>query len=188
MNNPNKNGDVSISYLNVIVGIFLLILAVSGTFIGETMNCQLQKFLMYNMIAKNVVILMITYFALGFASNANKQDPVSTFKQSIAIWVFFLCFNKMDIEYASIVMFLLFIILICKDYITYYSNNDKNKHIDKINKLDNTIKHLFMIITGITLVGVVIYFKRQRSEYSRSFSYIKFIFGSSKCASHSTIH
>jgi len=42
---------------NIVVGIFLLILAVSGNFVAETISCQSQKLLYNNMLAKNVIIL-----------------------------------------------------------------------------------------------------------------------------------
>ena len=52
-------------------GIFLLILAVAGNFVAETLGCKTQKLLSENMLAKQVVILLILYFAIDFTSKHN---------------------------------------------------------------------------------------------------------------------
>ena len=48
---------------NSILGVFLLLLAVSGNFIAETLGCKVQKLLTNNMYAKNIIIILITYFS-----------------------------------------------------------------------------------------------------------------------------
>ena len=49
---------------SIIKGIFLLILAISGNFIGETLGCKTQKMLRENMFAKQMVVYLIIYFVL----------------------------------------------------------------------------------------------------------------------------
>ena len=52
-NSKKQNMDT----INLITGIFLLILAVSGNFIAETLGCKTQKLLSENMFAKNIIII-----------------------------------------------------------------------------------------------------------------------------------
>ena len=181
---PNKteSSNASFAKLDIIKGIFLLILAVSGNFLSETMGCQMQKLLTNNMFAKNIIILMVIYFALGFASDQTNSHPLQIMKQTLFIWVFFLIFNKMDVYYTTIVAFLLFSILLCKDYIKYYQSRNEKEYNEKIVYLENITDKIVIVTLLITIVGFFIYFSKQRSDYNDSFSYTKFIFGSPKCA------
>ena len=51
---------------DAIKGIFLLILAIAGSFITETLGCKTQKMLINNMFAKHFVIILILYFTINF--------------------------------------------------------------------------------------------------------------------------
>lgn len=169
--------------LTMILGIFLLILAISGNFVAEAMGCQMQKVLSENMYAKHAVILMIIYFSLGYASDTESVIPTDTMKNAFYIWLFFLMFNKMDIYFSAIVGTILFSILICKDYIDYYTKQEPKKNKDIIDKLLRAVTTLYHMASIITIVGFALYFKRQHAEHYGSFSYITFLLGTSKCAS-----
>jgi hypothetical protein len=184
---PNKERlaspiNKSSTKFTIIQGIFLLIVAVSGNFVAETMSCQTQKLLSENMYVKNAVIILIVYFSLGFASSEHNISPSEVFKQSLLIWSFFLMFNKMEIFFSAMVVAMLTMILICKDYITYYEKYDKKKHATTINTLSQTMNYLFYGVIVTTIVGFGMYFKKQRSDYFSTFSYSTFLFGSPKCS------
>ena len=178
----NKKPASSSIIITIITGIFLLILAVSGNFVAETMSCQSQKVLSENMFVKHAVIILITYFSLGFASGENNIDPSELFKQAIYIWIFFLMFNKMELFFTGVVVAMLTTLLICKNYISYYEkdNADKNKQI--IDTLTRVSDYLFNGVLITTVIGFGLYFKKQHTDYYNDFSYTKFMFGSPKCA------
>lgn len=166
----------------MIQGIFLLILAVSGNFVAETMSCQAQKVLSENMYVKHGVIVMITYFSLGFASGEENISPVELFKQAVSIWAFFLMFNKMEMYFTAMVVVMLTTLLICKNSITYYEKEDAEKNKEIIKTLTHTMDYLFSAITLTTIVGFGLYFKKQHSDYFSTFSYTTFLFGTPKCS------
>lgn len=167
--------------MTIIQGIFLLIIAVSGNFVAETMSCQSQKVLSENMYVKHFVIILIVYFSLGFASSEN-INPLELFKQSISIWAFFLMFNKMEMFFTAMVVAMLTILLVCKNYITYYQKEDEEKHKEIINTLSLTMDYLFSGIMLTTIVGFGMYFKKQHTDYFSTFSYSTFLFGKPKCS------
>ena len=180
---PSTTSDASSSRrMTMIMGIFLLILAVSGNFVAETMSCQAQKVLSENMYVKHGVIVLITYFSLGFASSEENISPMELFKQAVSIWAFFLMFNKMEMYFTAMVVAMLAILLICKNYITYYQTQDAEKNKEIIKTLTLTMDYLFTAITLTTIVGFGLYFKKQRSDYFSTFSYSKFLFGTPKCS------
>ena len=167
----------------IIKGIFLLILAVSGNFVAELMSCQTQKLLSENMYMKHGIIILIIYFSLGFASSELNISPTEIFKQSIYIWLFFLMFNKMDIFFTALVVGMLTVMLVCKDYITYYTKQDNKENKETIDTLLRSLDYLFYSITLTTIIGFGIYFKKQHNDYFNTFSYSKFLFGTPKCSS-----
>jgi magnesium-transporting ATPase (P-type) len=178
---PNTPTTSSIRMI-MIQGIFLLILAVSGNFVAETMSCQAQKILSENMYVKHGIIVLITYFSLGFASGETNISPMELFKQAVSIWAFFLMFNKMEMFFTAIVVAMLATLLICKNYITYYQKQDAEKNKEIINTLTLTMDYLFSAITLTTIVGFGLYFKKQHTDYFSTFSYSKFLFGTPKCS------
>jgi len=79
---------------NIMNGVLLLILAISGNFIAETLGCKTQKLLTENMLAKHVVILFIIYFSLGFASESN-PNPIDFIKKlSINMGIIFIIYQN----------------------------------------------------------------------------------------------
>ena len=168
---------------NIVVGIFLLILAVSGNFVAETISCQSQKLLSTNMLAKNVVILMVIYFSLGFASSEKLVNPITLAGNSVLIWVFFLLFNKMDIQYTIISIVGMFAILVMKDFADYYdaTKNKENEHM--VPALLKGMDYVFASVCLTVIVGFLLYFKKQYRDYYKTFSFMTFIFGKTTCKS-----
>ena len=166
-----------IKTLNIIFGIFLLIMAVSGNFVAETLSCSSQRLLKYNMYIKNIVILMIIYFTLGFTDNT--VHPLILTRQTLFIWVFFIIFNKMRLIYTSISLMGLFIILIMKNYVDYFN------HVGSNTILISSIKKYMYILFGIVCLTVIYgfykYYREKLDEYKDDFSYKFFLFGLPSC-------
>ena len=173
--NKNKNIDK-------VTGIFLLIVAVCGNFVAETLSCQTQKLLSENMFAKNFIIIMIIYFAIGFTSDII-INPLMLLYQTIIIWVFFIFFNKMTLPFTITSFIGLFGIIFINNYIKYYENEDKNKNKDIILSLEKINEYLLIFICITILIGHGMYFSKQYNDYYKDFSYITFLFGKNKCKS-----
>jgi len=168
--------------LNVILGVFLLTLAVSGNFIAEALSCKIRTLLSENMYAKNLVIILIIYFSLGLVSDKS-IIPTDHFKNTLGIWILFLVFNKMSIPFTIVTFFLLFSVLICKNWIDYYNANDKEKNKEQIDNLDNISKYLLLSTIITIILGFLFYFRKQYSEHHKNFHFLTFLFGKVKCDS-----
>jgi hypothetical protein len=165
---------------NSILGIFLLLLAVSGNFIAETLGCKTQKLLSTNMYAKNIIIILITYFSLGLSNNKEIVSPLVNFKNAILIWGAFLIFNKMSLIFTILAFGLITIKLVLYNYIEYYN---KKGYTAKAQKLETYYSHLFNLNIGVITIGFLLYLKKQHKEYNSKFNILKFIFGTVKCKS-----
>lgn len=167
---------------SIIKGIFLLILAVSGNFVAETLGCKTQKLLSESMLAKHSIIFLIIYFALGFTSD-NNYHPLVIARMSGFIWVLFILFTKMSITFTILTFGLLAIRYIISTFIDYYKSDGEEKNRDIIKLLILFGENIVMLTIGIVVLGFVLYFRQQYTEYNKSWSTFKFIFGVNKCKS-----
>lgn len=164
----------------IIKGIFLLILAISGNFIAETLGCKTQKLLKENMVVKHIVIFLIIYFVLGFTSD-EKLHPLDIGKNALFIWILFVLFTRMSLFFTIIVFILITFRYIISLTIEYYKEKEENSEFIESLKLmgDNMV----YVIVVLILVGFILYTRKQYSEYYKDWSTYKFVFGVNKCKS-----
>lgn len=173
---------------NIIKGIFLLILAVSGNFVAETLGCKTQKLMSENMYVKHLVIILTLYFAIGFTNTDEAKHPFVLFKMVMSIYVLFLLFTKMDIRSTIIVLGLLTLSYVNSTFINYYKNISPNgEEEETIELLGKIQKTLYVSMTALILIGFTLYYRKKRIEYTSLFnnkwSTSKFLFGVNKCKS-----
>ena len=130
------------TYLNEAVqGVFLLILAVAGNFVAETLGCKTQKLLSENMFAKHFIIISILYFAIDFSSGSNNpRPPWDTLKLTLVIYILFILFTKMSLTFSVIVFGMFITGYFINTYIEYYTKTDPKNPI--IKKLQRTIQYM----------------------------------------------
>jgi hypothetical protein len=169
--------------------VFLIILAVSGNFVGNTLGCQTQSLLTSNMYVKNILLLFIIYFTISFTDD-DKNNPVDMLINSFYIWLLFILFTKQKITTTIILFILFFISYFLNNYITYYERiiNENKDNIEHNKKLNNIIKKLekiknfiYIIELIILICGFLYYLCYQYNEYNKDFNFIKFIFGKPNC-------
>lgn len=167
---------------HIILGFFLLLIGVMGNYIAETLGCKMRKLLRENMFAKNIVVILIIYFVIGFTSDP-LISPTRNIGLSLIIWIMFLLFNKTRIEFTLIASFILILLLLSKNYMDHYKAKDKNKYSDRIKKLRKTIVVLAYIFFIIISIGFIIYLSDKYEEYYDNFSFVSFMFGKVNCKS-----
>lgn len=165
----------------IIKGIFLLILAISGNFVAETLGCKTQKILSENIYMKHLVILFILYFSVGFASD-EPEHPLNILKMAFYIYILFLFFTKMNLYFTGVVFLLLSICYILSTFIDYYEYTGIHTDIT-IDTLTNIRKMIYISLMPIIIIGFILYFKNKRNEYKTTWSTLKFIFGKVNCNS-----
>ena len=101
-----------------IKGLFLLILAICGNFIAETLGCQTQKLLTNSTMAKQMMTFFIIFFTIDY-SDKNIEEPSSKLIKASLVYLFFLLFSKMDLKPTIIVFILLISIYIANSYKKY---------------------------------------------------------------------
>lgn len=158
--------------------LFLLLLSVSGNYIGQTLSCQIQKFFK-NMIVKQLVTLFIIYFTIVFTKEGDNNVPTDDMIDAIKIWIGYLLFSKMDLLPSLFVILLLMLTFILDNFRKYYENNLINN--EKITKIKEIQKTLLNVIILVVILGSTKYFIGKKREFKSLFSFKKFIFGVKKC-------
>lgn len=163
----------------VMKGIFLLVLAIIGGYIANTLGCKTQRLMETNMVVKHIVTIMVLYFAMDLSSQfqEKKISPFENFKLSLIIYSFFLLFTKMSLQFTIFTFILLGMAYFLSSYIKYLDNNDSE--FTKL--LTNAVEILYILIIIIVLVGFSLYYIKQRKDHDKNFSHIKYLFGVLNC-------
>ena len=165
--------------INLLKGIFLLILAICGNFIAETLSCKTQKILKNNMYFKQLIIILMIYFVINLMDDKIKH-PKENFKITIIIYLTFLMLTKMNIYFTLITFIILTTIFILENYIIYYKKNKNNIH----KNLKDIQNKLIYTLGGIIVLGFSLYFIKQKNDHKKNWNTLKFIFGVVKCDSN----
>ena len=167
---------------DTVKGVFLLILAIAGNFVAETLGCRTRELLTNNMYAKHLVSVFILYFSIGLFHKKDKH-PSETIKATVLVYFIFILFTKMDLKITILVFILLATYYINWTYIDYYKTLEEDKYQKKSEQLLALQKSLFSLIGILIIYGFTSYLKRQYNEYSEEWSTIKFLFGVKNCKS-----
>ena len=164
----------------IIKSIFLMLLAISGGYVAQTLGCKTQKLLTENMSVKHLVIIMLIFFTNSvFGDNI---DPSENFKTTFVIYFCYLLFTKIGHTYLTILVFsLLGINYILSTYVAYYEKNEIEG--ERVKKIKDIQKKLTIVSMVTVLLGFSLYLKKKYVEYGKDFSVITFIFGVLKCKS-----
>jgi len=174
-----SNNLSSENITNILKGTFLILLAVAGNFIAETLGCNTQKFLTHNIFGKHLVLFLIIYFALDL-TNDKPMSPVQILTTTSLVYLFFLLFTKQGPFFTMITFCILISMYITYNQMKYLKENDKLKKEDE-RKLHQIIYYLQISFVLFLIIGYSRYYMKQRSDHGRNFNTLKFIFGSEKC-------
>ena len=160
-------------------GFFLLLLAVSGNFVAETLGCETQYLFSKNMFVKQLIIFFMIYFTINFSSSSAPSPQSSLFK-AFLLWVFFLLFTKMTAGFTVAVLLVLLVVYTLGNYQKYLNakkDKSKNKEIKELQTA------LIGLVVLLILLGTSTYYKAKQREYMGKFHFNKFIFGITSCKS-----
>ena len=184
----NMNNFVS-NNSAMIKSIFLLVLAVSGNFVGETLSCKTQYHMSNNMAVKHLVILMLIYFTLNFTSSETPH-PLEVAKKTALIWVVFVMFTKMTVKHTLagfLVLIAFFVLTNLVDYEEAHADEKQDgKVVVKSNRVDLYKKGqqgLFFVFLVVLVSGFTSYMMEKRAEYGNRFEMQKFLLGVTQCDS-----
>lgn len=162
---------------DIIKGIFLLVLTILATTIENTFSCQTLQFIYKNVYARQFLLFSVIYFIIDF-STEKSLNPFYNLKYSLILYILYTIISKQNIFFSSIIFILLCTMYILNDLIDYYDSLDDEKDIEY---LYTAINYLYYITISITVIGFIIYFRKEYKEHKKTFKVLKFLFGTNKC-------
>ena len=169
--------------------VFLIFLAVSANFVGNTLNCSIQKLLTENAVVRHLFVLLIIYFTIDFTSKSN-MHPMQIFKNAVFIYLLFILLTKQTYGMFILNILLIFLIYICsimKQYIEQEKEkNEENKesNLEWNEDIVNLVNKYLQYVLIITLIiGFILYFNKQYNDHKKNFSILIFLLGLNKCSS-----
>ena len=178
--------------IGIIDGVFLLFLAIAGNFLAETLGCHTQEALTNKIMAKQIMTFFVIFFTLDYSNNDTYvEHPIYKLIKAGAVYIFFLLFTKMDWNTTLLTITMLVGIYTVHIFKIYYIDLFKLKkdptkeeiafEQERESRIDKILSLLTAITGIIIIVGFMMYYKRKRKEYNKTFSIFKFIFGVTKC-------
>lgn len=168
--------------IDFVKSFFILVLAVSGNFVGETLSCQTRTFLQ-KMYAKDILIFILLYFGLDLMhdDSNNPPHPIVRLKEAFLIWIFYTMFSRMTIIPTILAFTLLCVYYILLDLITYYEKKENPHEETYINKLKTIKTYIMNTAFLVVVIGFLLYFLKEKKDYGKNFSIVKFFRGVKKC-------
>ena len=163
-------------------GVFLLILAVSGNFVAETLGCNTHELLKTNLLAKHLLVFMILYFTISFTSHEEAPDPKKNLIGATLVYGFFIMFTRMRLHITIIAFFVLMILYLLSEFITYYTSHPGKVPPNRMVILTDIQKTLYVLLPIIVLYGFIVYmYDQYRVNGKNKSKLINLIFGVPRC-------
>ena len=121
------------------------------------------------------------YFAISefFGDEDLPEDPNDILFTALKLWMFYVIFNKMSINYTLAVFLAMVVLLYIQNYEQHKSVTEDTKNLKFVAKSTQ----LFILV--VSIIGFISYTLKQMNDWGDKFSPILFIFGSPKCSSDS---
>jgi len=155
--------------------VFLLFIAISANFLGNTLNCNLQFNLTTIPILRNLFLYILIVFTIDFTSK-DSMSVGEIISKSLIIYIFYIMLSKQDYITMYIVVILLIASYLCYIQTNYLKENGKESKF-----FNDLTSFLIFSIGTVTLIGFIIYFYRQYNDHKDNFDITKFIFGTNQC-------
>ena len=163
-------------------GVFLLLLAVSGNFVAETLGCNTHQLLKTNMFAKHLLVFMILYFTISFTSHEEAPDPKKNLIGAALVYGFFIMFTRMRLNITIWAFFVLMILYLLSEFITYYTSHPGKVPANRMEILVDIQKTLYVLLPIIVLYGFIVYmYDEYRVNGKNKSKLLKIIFGVPRC-------
>lgn len=165
----------SVKTMDILNSVFLMLLAIYGTYIGNNLTCKIQKLMEDNIYLKNIVLVVLVYFTIS-VSTSTPVHPFMLLWYTLIITVLFIIMNKMTLI-STLISYIIFSgIYVISNFIRYYEYKRNNeKTVDTLKKVQEI---LMIVFISVVIVGFVLYYMEKRVEYKgKNWNMIRFILG-----------
>lgn len=150
--------------------LFVLVIAISGNFLGNTFSCPTRRLLAEDLFVRHALLMITIYVTLETQKEAWKRVV-----QSVGLWLLFLLFTKMDARFTLAALAALVVV--------YELEDRKKGEADEVAaaKARDLSIYVQVFVLLLMVVGVIVYARKQRLDHPANWSWSRFFFGVSRC-------
>ena len=175
--------------------IFILLLIISGNYVGELFPCRIRHAFTHNILFKHSIAFLTVLFFVVLTDPYKQIKVNDLLLTSVKLYgIFILLSNTITPA------FYLALVLAGTTYVTNLKKKEyldekeslekkENKDVKKINMLEEQIKKIeqlnqvcILLFLVVTISGSLIYLGEKKYEYKNNFSYYKFFLGTPECS------
>lgn len=163
--------------------LFLFFLGVAGGITSNgIMNCSLKRNLEDNALVQNLVVFIVLYFTSSFTSES--KPPLDVLLKTVQLYAILILLIKSEKWCAITALVLMLVILVIEDEIEYREEEaiDMSSADTQNVSLKNTASYIEYTILGLLVIGISLYYLKQREDKGDDFSHFAFVFGNTKCS------
>ena len=188
--------DSSLSLANSkISALFMFILIISGSFLGEIFPCKLREELTNNMYLKHLFGFFTMIFFVVISSpdadddaSGSPKSILDTILSSSILYTMFILITKIPLT----IFYIIFVLLGGTYLMTLHKQNlvtnmtkpnqpNKNDSLAELKRYDQFITYTYIAIFIILFFGVISYARKKKMEYKGKFDYVTFFLGKTIC-------
>jgi uncharacterized membrane protein len=160
-------------------GLFVFYLIVSGNFVGELFNCDLQKLLTQNYWVKHLLGIITLYFFVNMVAGDIPWNKLIIAGMTMAMYALFIVSNRTNPKFQLMTIVLLFVMyilqLVRNDYKAKKEAAENNEEKIDIEEQDFKFVQaqwsLAIVIVVLIVIGFMAYAGKKRLEFGKNFSY-----------------
>lgn len=171
--------SIELLNMNLLRGVFLIIVLVLGTTVNTTYSKRLLNLIKENDYIKHIVLIWIIYFSIDY-SDDKLQDPLKTFKQTLLIWILYLVISKQKpvfIVFNILLLSIIYVLNQSKEYNESQQTDMSTIESEHSQTIDLYIRYLLYLLVVSIIVGVYDYYSYKKITKRDQFKLINFVFG-----------
>ena len=154
----------------------LMYLWMTFAFFTVLLSCDLQRIAYNNVYLQHLFAFAALFFLITIVDPNNTMSVLQTWQKTIIVYILFLMSTKAKWPFIASLIIALMLDLTYKTHIAY-----KEKRNEDVTVAKEIRKYIRALIFIIILVGFVHYTLRAVAHHRKNFSWVKFVFGTSKC-------
>jgi hypothetical protein len=160
--------------------VFAFYMLILSNFLGETLGCNLQKIMRYNMFAKHLVGYSLLLFLVIFSDEANRRPLAVKIIIAGAIYIWFFFTTKCP---APIMLAVLALLLVT--YVIGKQSSGDPEYLEDKGPARKAQTILSASALVLSVAGFAVYVQRKRRDIGTGFSLPLMLTDTLRCAHHS---
>ena len=165
-----------------VIGLFLIILAITANYFASILPCQLSKKLETSQYIRLLFLLFIIFIAVTQMAGTS-ISPAVALLVSVGVWVGVMLYMKTTLGWSIIILGLFIALYVAELQFSFMIENaEDDATAAQLLQLETRVRVVIIILIGLALAaGAVVYTAKQMQDKGASFEWSTSLFATRKC-------